>query len=135
MQNRRSLEGGSPSELEDVCRCKVAIRSFIEAGWSTYAEQIILPSNRAAAAASSLQTVYDLAAKRRVGLRFNCKNLTSKCGSLRFTCNRQSLSPPPVFPLFLLCRPFIILSRVYPVRCPGNPPYRGGDFSSIYKRV
>jgi hypothetical protein len=22
-------------------------------------------------------------------LRFNCKNLTSKCASLRFTCNRQ----------------------------------------------
>src|SRR5271165_1167313 len=89
MQNRRSWEGGSPSELEDVCRRKVAIRSFIEAGWSTYAEQIILPSNRAAATALSLQTVYDLPAKRRVGLRFNCKNLTSKCASLRFTCNRQ----------------------------------------------
>src|SRR5271166_3950839 len=89
MQNRRSWEGGSQSELEDVCRRKVAIRSFIEAGWSTYAEQIILPSNRAAAAASSLQTVYDLAAKRRVGLRFNCQTLTSKCASLRFTCNRQ----------------------------------------------
>jgi hypothetical protein len=69
----------------------VAIRSFIEASWSTYAEQIILPSNRAAATASSLQTVYDLAAKRRVGLRFNRKNLTSKCASLRFTCNRQML--------------------------------------------
>src|SRR5271165_2607157 len=91
MQNRRSWEGGSPSELEDVCRRKVAIRSFIEAGWSTYAEQIILPSKRAAATASSLQTVYDLAAKRRVGLRFNCKNLTSKCASLRFTCNRHRL--------------------------------------------
>jgi len=92
MQNRRSWEGGSQSELEDVCRRKVAVRSFIEAGWSTYAEQIILPSNRAAAAASSLQTVYDLAAKRRVGLRFNCKNLTSKCAGLRFTCNRQRLT-------------------------------------------
>src|SRR5271166_436698 len=89
MQNRRSWEGGSPSELDDVCRRKLAIRSFIEAGWSTYAEQIILPSNQAASAASPLQTVYDLAAKRRVGLRFNCKNLTSKCASLRFTCNRQ----------------------------------------------
>ena len=55
----------------------------------TNAEQIILPSNRATAAASSLQTVYDLAAKSRVGLRFNCKNLTSKCASLRFTCNRH----------------------------------------------
>jgi hypothetical protein len=33
-------------ESPDVCRRKVAIRSFIEAGWSTYAEQIILPSNR-----------------------------------------------------------------------------------------
>src|SRR6266481_9149845 len=92
MQNRRSWEGGFPSELEDVCRRKVALRSFIEAGWSTYAEQIILPSNRAAATSSSLKTVYDLAAKRRVGLRFNCKNLTSKCASLRFTCNRQPLS-------------------------------------------
>src|SRR5208283_1304221 len=95
MQNRRSWEGGSPSELEDVCRRKVAIRSFIEAGWSTYAGQIILPSNRAAATASSLQTVYDLAAKRRVGLRFNFKNLTSKCASLRFTCNRQQASQAP----------------------------------------
>src|SRR5271169_1212860 len=46
----------------------------------------------------------------------------------------RSLSPPPVSPVFLLLRPFIILSRVYPVRCPGNPHYRGGDFSSIYKR-
>jgi hypothetical protein len=91
MQNRRSWEDGSPSELEDVCRRKVAVRSFIEAGWITYAEQIILPSNRVAAAASSLQTVYDLAAKSRVGLRFNCKNLTSKCASLRFTCNRHRL--------------------------------------------
>ncbi len=26
----------------------------------------------------SMQTVYDLAAKSRVGLRFNCKHLTSK---------------------------------------------------------
>ena len=60
-----------------------------EASWSTYAEQIILPSNRTGAAAWSLQTVYDLAAKSGVGLRFNCKNLTSKCAGLRFTCNRQ----------------------------------------------
>ena len=66
MQNRRSWEGESPSELEDLCRRKVAVRSFIEASWSTYAEQIILPSNRTGAAAWSLQTVYDLAAKRRV---------------------------------------------------------------------
>jgi hypothetical protein len=66
MQNRRSWEGESPSELEDVCRRKVAARSFIEASWSTYAEQISLPSNRTAAADSSLQTIYDLAAKRRL---------------------------------------------------------------------
>jgi hypothetical protein len=31
------------------------------------------------------------------------------------------LSPPPVFPVFRLLRPFIILSRVYSVRSPGNP--------------
>src|SRR6266446_5949819 len=52
-------------------------------------EPIMLPRNRVGAAAWSLQTVYDLAAKSRVGLRFNCKNLTSKCASLRFTCNRH----------------------------------------------
>jgi hypothetical protein len=62
MQNR-SWEGGSQCELEDVCRRKVAIRSFIEAGWSTYAEQISFSSNRAVTTASSLQTVYDLVAK------------------------------------------------------------------------
>src|SRR6266436_6806112 len=45
--------------------------------------------NRASAAIWSLQTVYDLAAKRSVGLRFNRKNLPSKCASLRFNCNRQ----------------------------------------------
>jgi hypothetical protein len=37
MQNRRSLESGSQSELEDVCRGKVATRCFIEAGWGIYA--------------------------------------------------------------------------------------------------
>ena len=37
MQNRRSLESGSQSELEDVRRRKVATRSFIEAGWGIYA--------------------------------------------------------------------------------------------------
>jgi hypothetical protein len=40
---------------------------------------VMSPRNRAAAAAWSLQTVHDLSAKRRVGLRFNRKNLTSKC--------------------------------------------------------
>jgi len=52
-------------------------------------ELIVLPRNRAAAAAWSLKTVYDLAAKRRIGLRFNCKNLTSKCASLRFTIDNH----------------------------------------------
>jgi len=40
-------------------------------------EQNMLPSNRAAAAGRSLQTVQDFAAKRRVCLRLNRKNLTS----------------------------------------------------------
>jgi hypothetical protein len=39
--------------------------------------------------------------------------------------------PPPVFPVF---RPFIILSRVYPVRCPETRMNRRGDFSGIYKK-
>jgi hypothetical protein len=37
MQTRRSWESEYQSELEDVCRRKVAIRSFIEAGLSTNA--------------------------------------------------------------------------------------------------
>jgi hypothetical protein len=61
-------------------------------------ELIMLPRNRAAAAAWSLQTVYDLAAKSRDGLRFNCKNLASKCASLRFTCNRQKRPRRPMWP-------------------------------------
>jgi hypothetical protein len=39
--------------------------------------------------------------------------------------------PPPVFPLL---RPFIILSRVPPVRCPGNPQNSAGG-QSIDKMV
>ena len=62
MQNRRSLESGSQSELEDVCRGKVATRCFIEAVGAATPELIMLPSNWAAAAAWSLQTVYDLPA-------------------------------------------------------------------------
>src|SRR4029077_14261064 len=89
MQIRRSWESGYQSELEDVCRRKVAIRSFIEAGLSTKARADYFAKETEAQPHSSLQTVYDLAAKRRVGLRFNCKNLTSKCTSLRFTCNRH----------------------------------------------
>jgi len=34
MQFRRSWESGYQSELEDVCRRRVAIRSFTEAGLS-----------------------------------------------------------------------------------------------------
>ena len=63
MQNRRSWERGSPSELEDVCRRKVVIRSFIEAGWSTYAEQIILPSKPGRSRSFVFAN----------GLRFSCK--------------------------------------------------------------
>jgi hypothetical protein len=89
MQNSRSWESGSQSELEDVCRREVATRSFIDAGSRIYARADYVAKDRVGAAAWSLQTVYDLAAKSKVGLRFNCKNLTSKCFSLRFTCNRH----------------------------------------------
>jgi hypothetical protein len=78
MQNSSFFGERIQIELEDVCRRKVAIRSFIEAGWSNYARADYLARNWAAAAAWSLQTVYDLAAKWRVGLRFNCKNLARK---------------------------------------------------------
>jgi hypothetical protein len=37
--------------------------------------------------------------------------------------------------LFSLLRPFIILSRVSPVRCPGNPHKQGRGFQSIDKIV
>jgi hypothetical protein len=72
----------------------------------------MLPRNRAASAAWSLQAVYDLAAKRRVGLRFNCKNLTSKCASLRFTCNRQELLGLPI-PHRPLARPNLLILYIY----------------------
>jgi hypothetical protein len=38
MQNRRFWESRYQSEREDVCRRKVATRSCIEAGWTTYAK-------------------------------------------------------------------------------------------------
>jgi TnpA family transposase len=57
-------------------------------------ESMRLVKNRVLAAAWSLQTVYDLAAKWSVRLRFDFKNLTSKCASLRFTCNRHLGSKP-----------------------------------------
>jgi len=66
MQNRRSWESGSQSELQDVCRREVATRCFIDTGSRIYARADTLPRNRVGAAAWSLQTVYDLAAKRRV---------------------------------------------------------------------
>ena len=63
MQNRRSLESGSQSELEDVCRRKVATRFFIEAGWSIYA--------RADYVAKELGRSRSLVFAN--GLRFSCK--------------------------------------------------------------
>src|SRR5271165_1456506 len=77
---------------------------------------IMLPMNWAAAAAWPFQTVYDLAAKSRVGLRFNCKNLPSKCASLRFTCNRQWLRP--AIATFLIRPSSARISRV--VNLPGS---------------
>jgi hypothetical protein len=100
MQKRRSLESGSQSEVEDVSRRKVASRSFIEAGWSIYARADYVAKELGRSRSLVLQTVYDLPAKSRVGLRFNCKNLASKCASLRFTCNRQfkySATPAKIY--------------------------------------
>jgi hypothetical protein len=57
---------------------RVATRPFIEAGLSLERESIALPKDRIAAGALPLKTVYDLAAKRRFSLRFNCKNLPRK---------------------------------------------------------
>ena len=54
-------------------RRKVAIRSFIEAGLSTY--------GRADSVAKEPGRIRRLVFAN--GLRFNCKNLTSKCTSLR----------------------------------------------------
>jgi hypothetical protein len=67
----------------------VATRSFIEAASSLTRESVVLPKDRVAVVALPLKTVYDLAAKTRFSLRFNCKNLPRKSFSLRFTCNRQ----------------------------------------------
>jgi hypothetical protein len=63
MQNRRSWQSGSQSALEDVCRRKVAIRSFIEAGLSTY--------DRADYVAKEPGRIRSLVFAN--GLRFSCK--------------------------------------------------------------
>src|SRR5260221_11857192 len=57
-----------------------------------------LVRNRASAGSLVFPMVYDLAAKRRVGLRFNRKNLTSKYAGLRFNCNRHILRLVDVLP-------------------------------------
>jgi hypothetical protein len=77
-------------------------------------ESMRLARNKASAAAWSLQTVYDLAAKSRVGLRFNCKNLTSKCASLRFNCNRQRL---PVRVIWLTIAIYYASAEPYQLSC------------------
>jgi hypothetical protein len=58
---------------------KVATLSFIEAGSSIYAQADYVAKELG----RSRNLVFANA------LRFNCKNLTSKCTSLRLTCNRQ----------------------------------------------
>jgi hypothetical protein len=68
MQKRRSWQSGFQSEPEDICRRKEAIRSFIEAGWSTY--------DRVDYVANEPGRIRGLVFAN--GLRFNCKNLTSK---------------------------------------------------------
>jgi hypothetical protein len=57
---------------------RLAPKSFIEAASSLARESIALPKDRVAAVALPLKTVYDLAAKTRFSLRFNCKNLPRK---------------------------------------------------------
>jgi hypothetical protein len=52
------------------------------------------PENRTGIGSLIRTRYYSLSPKftlsrRSVGLRFSCKNLTSKCASLRVTCNRQ----------------------------------------------
>jgi hypothetical protein len=65
MQNRRSLESGSQSEVEDVCRRKVATRSFIQAGLSTYARADYVAKEPGRSRSRSLVFAN--------GLRFSCK--------------------------------------------------------------
>ena len=57
---------------------RVATRSFIEAGSSLARESISLLKDRVASVALPLKTVYDVAAKTRFSLRFNCTNLPRK---------------------------------------------------------
>src|SRR5271157_2269762 len=94
MQNSRSWESGSQSDRRCMSTRKWPLDPLLTLVRAFTPEAIMLPRNRVGAAAWSLQAVYDLAAKRRGGLRFNCKNLASKCASLRFTCNRQQVRNP-----------------------------------------
>jgi len=63
---------------KEVFGCEIASRSLIDNGLRISDQAPRLARNRASAAAWSLQMVYDLAAKRRFSLRFNCKNLGRK---------------------------------------------------------
>ena len=64
MQNRRSWQSGFQFEPKDICRRKEAIRSFIEAGLSTY--------DLADYVANEPGRIRGLVFAN--GLRFSCKN-------------------------------------------------------------
>ena len=63
MQNSRSWESGSQSELQDVCRREVATRSFIDAGLRIYARANYVAKE----SGRSRSLVF------ANGLRFSCK--------------------------------------------------------------
>ena len=89
VDGQEQLEVFNPFSGKIVATVAAAKGSGLDRMRHAATELIGFPTTLAAAAVWSFKTVYNLAAKRSVGLRFDCKNLPSKCASLRFTCNRQ----------------------------------------------
>jgi len=77
MQKHRSWQEPFETEWQEVWRHEAVIGSLM-LGRSVTPVPMWLPRIWASAATWSFQVVYDLAAKRRFSLRFNCKTLARK---------------------------------------------------------
>jgi hypothetical protein len=78
MQKHRYWQGALETAWQQTCRRETAIRSLIEAGPVSHAQADVLAKDLGISRSLVLQMVHDLAAKRRISLRFNCKNLATK---------------------------------------------------------
>jgi hypothetical protein len=114
------VDNAIQSVLEDLCRRKVATRSLIEAGWSTY----VRAENVAKERGRSRSLVF------ANGLRFNCKNLAKPSGGSFF-----GLRAPPKKPVFdfraHFCQSAPVETHAFGFRLPAQRP--GGPNAISYQ--